>query len=101
LKTSEALFALLESALRETFEVESANQSIDPRVLPAQCQQLLTEALSSAKVEVCKLNVHLKVHELDEIQQKGGIDSEIVSRMLRCHIIYGLEKSGAWVRETI
>lgn len=57
MKTAETLLAVLEPALRETFEVESANQSIDPTVLPAQSQQLLAEALSSAKVEVRKAHL--------------------------------------------
>ena len=39
-----------------------------------------------------------QIHELEEIEQKGGIDSEVVNRMLRCHFMYALEATGAWVR---
>lgn len=34
---------------------------------------------------------------MSEVEEKGG-DQEVVSRMLRCHVMYGLESSGEWVR---
>lgn len=35
---------------------------------------------------------------MDDIEKKGGVDQEVVSRMLKCHIMYALEASGLWVR---